>query len=355
MVGFSGWEMPVQYESLGVLASHFWTRKNASLFDVSHMLQTSWTGKDASRFLSSLVVGDVESLPVSASALSLFTNENGGIIDDTVINKQDVNSFYVVSNAGCAEKDLSHIRKHLTAFQNMGGDVSVNVIDNSLIALQGPLASSIVSSLVGTKLNSFSFMSSRQMEIKGIPVYISRCGYTGEDGFEISVNHNDVVKLCQILESHPGVEMAGLGARDSLRLEAGLCLYGHDLDETVSPIEAGLLWTIGKERRVSGGFLGDRKIISQIKEGVARRRVGLVIQGAPARENAVIFSQGEVVGKITSGCPSPVLKQNIAMGYVKSGLHKIGTSLQVRVRNKIQDAIIVKMPFIPQNYYRGEK
>ncbi|KAI8922330.1 hypothetical protein DFJ77DRAFT_506110 [Powellomyces hirtus] len=355
MVEFAGWDMPVQYSGLGVLASHMWTREKASLFDVSHMLQTRWVGKDRTKFIESLVVADVQALPVGSSTLSLFTNENGGIIDDTVINKQDDKGLYVVSNAGCAEKDLAHIRSHLQTFQNKGGDVDVQILDDvSLVALQGPSAAKVVSGLAGIDLQDFGFMTARHMNIRGIDVYISRCGYTGEDGFEISVPHKDVVKLTELFLDHPDVELAGLGARDSLRLEAGLCLYGHDLDDTVTPVEGGLTWTIGKRRREEGGFLGAEKIIPQIGKAVPRRRVGLVVEGAPAREGAEILNaDGETIGKVTSGCPSPVLKKNIAMGLVKNGFHKQGTELQVKVRNRLQKAKITKMPFVAQQYYRG--
>ena len=232
---------------------------------------------------------------------------------------------------------------------------------------KGPKAASVLAFLepsIAKSLSSFGFMTSRSLSIKGIQVYISRCGYTGEDGFEISVAHEDVVQLSKLFLNHPDVELAGLGARDSLRLEAGLCLYGHDLDETISPVQGGLTWTIGARRRTEGGFLGAEKILPQIKGGVSKRRVGLIVEGAPARgifpfnshntEHAEIVDlEGQVVGNITSGCPSPVLKQNIAMGYVKSGLHKVGTELQVRVRQRLQKAKIVKMPFVPHQYYRG--
>ncbi|KAI9208694.1 uncharacterized protein BJ171DRAFT_595803 [Polychytrium aggregatum] len=355
MVEFAGWAMPVQYSSLGVLASHHWTRQNASIFDVSHMLQTRWTGKDAVKFIESLVVADVQGLPVSASTLSLFTNEKGGIIDDTVINRHGESSLYVVSNAGCADKDLAHIHAQLAKFQNQGGDVDVKVLDDvSLVALQGPKAASVVSSLTNKDLSNFAFMSGRQMDIKGIPVYISRLGYTGEDGFEISVPHSEAVALTEHLLASPHVELAGLGARDSLRLEAGLCLYGHDLDETVTPVEGALVWTIGQRRRAEGGFLGADIILPQIKGGVSRRRIGLIVEGAPAREGAEILnSNQEVIGTITSGCPSPVLKKNVAMGYIKNGFHKSGTEVLVRVRGKVSKGVVTKMPFVPHNYYRG--
>ncbi|KAJ3050701.1 hypothetical protein HK097_008307 [Rhizophlyctis rosea] len=355
MVPFAGWEMPVQYSNLGVLASHNWTREKASLFDVSHMLQTKWIGKDHTRFIESLTVADIQSLPLGQSTLSVFTNTSGGIIDDTVINKQSDSNLYVVSNAGCAEKDLKHIREQLKGFQDKGGDVDVQVLEAfSLVALQGPSAAKVVESLVGKDLSDFKFMTSRHLDIKGIPVYISRCGYTGEDGFEISVPDSEVVRLSELLLENPDVELAGLGARDSLRLEAGLCLYGHDMDEATSPVEAGLTWTIGQRRRTEGGFLGAERILPQIKGGVPKRRVGLIVEGAPAREGAKILSvDGEELGTITSGCPSPVLKKNVAMGYVKSGFHKQGTDVQVQVRNRLQKAKITKMPFVPHQYYRG--
>lgn len=358
MVEFAGWDMPLQYNSLGMLSSHDWTRKSASIFDVSHMLQTKWTGKDRARFLESLVVADTEALAVGQSTLSVFTNDKGGIIDDTVINKQDDSCFYVVSNAGCADKDLAHIRHHLAKFQNQGGDVDVNVLDDvSLVAVQGPKAVNVVSMLAKTAdLKDFKFMTGRRMELGGIPVYISRCGYTGEDGFEISVPHAEVETLCNLMLKDPSVKLAGLAVRDSLRLEAGLCLYGHDLDDTVTPVEGGLTWTIGQRRRKEGGFLGAEKILSQIGKGaiVPRRRVGLFVNGAPARENAEILSlNGDIIGKVTSGCPSPVLKKNIAMGFVESGHHKQGTPLKIKVRGKLQDAVVTKMPFVEHQYYRG--
>ncbi|KAI8599349.1 hypothetical protein EDD21DRAFT_162332 [Dissophora ornata] len=352
MVPFAGWSMPVQYSNLGVGASHNWTRANASVFDVSHMLATRITGKDRVKFYETLTVADIESLPVGSSTLSVFTNENGGIIDDTIICKH-ADSLYVVSNAGCADKDLAHIRAHLTDFQNKGGDVDLKIIDDhALIALQGPKAAAVLEGLVGKDLRDFPFMDGRFMTIKGVDCHVARSGYTGEDGFEISVPNSDAVEFTRLLVSDPRVELAGLGARDSLRLEAGLCLYGHDLDDTITPVEAGLTWTIGKRRRVEGGFLGASKIQDQLKNGVSRRRIGLVVQGAPAREGAQIFANGELVGKVTSGCPSPSTKKNVAMGYVKNGLHKSGTELEVEVRGRKQKAVVTKMPFVPAGYHK---
>ncbi|TPX46674.1 aminomethyltransferase [Synchytrium endobioticum] len=355
MVPFAGWEMPVQYTKLGVLASHLHTREKASVFDVSHMLQTRWSGKDCLKFLEHLVVADLKALPVSASTLSLFTNERGGIVDDTVINKQTEDTFYVVSNAGCAEKDMAHILKELKGTAN-GWDVNVEVLsDASLIALQGPKAVDVLQGLVKEDLSSMGFMTSRFMDIKNIQTYTSRCGYTGEDGFEISVKSQDVTSLCEVLMGDPNVELAGLGARDSLRLEASLCLYGHDLNDDISPVEGCLTWTIGQRRRKEGGFIGADKILPQVVDAklAPRRRIGLLVEGAPAREGAPILDLGgEQIGTVTSGCPSPVLKKNIAMGYVKPGNQKIGNELRVEVRGRFQAAVVTKMPFVPHRYFR---
>ncbi|KAI8090576.1 aminomethyltransferase, mitochondrial-like protein [Thamnidium elegans] len=353
MVPFAGYAMPVTYSNMGMLASHNHTRQNASIFDVSHMLQSRLTGKDRNKFFETLVVADLNNLPVGHGTLSVFTNEQGGIIDDTIVMQHE-DSLYVVSNAGCADKDLAHIRKHLADFQNKGGDVDFNVItDHSLIAIQGPKAAAALEELVGKSLADFSFMHGRFMEVAGVPCHIARSGYTGEDGFELSVPTEEVVSITEKLLANPAVEMAGLGARDSLRLEAGLCLYGNDIDETTTPVEAGLTWTIPKSRRETGGFLGADKILPQIKGGVTRRRIGLVVEGAPARGGAEILNKaGEVVGTVTSGCPSPILKKNIAIGYVKNGNHKKGTELDVKVRNKVQKAVITKMPFVESNYHK---
>ncbi|ORX97336.1 hypothetical protein K493DRAFT_281358 [Basidiobolus meristosporus CBS 931.73] len=353
MVPYAGWSMPVKYASLGVLQSHLHTRENASIFDVSHMLQTRLTGKDRVQFIENLVVGDIQSLPLGHSTLSVFTNERGGIIDDTIICQQD-DSLYIVSNAGCADKDLKHIRQHLEAFQNQGGEAELKIIDDhSLLAIQGPKAAAALQELVDADLSKMNFMTGKMISIKGIDCHVARSGYTGEDGFEISIPTPEVTRIAELLLSNPNVEMAGLGARDSLRLEAGLCLYGNDLNEDITPIEAGLTWTIGKRRRAEGGFLGAEYILPQIKNGVEKRRVGLIVEGAPARENCEVYNaDGEKIGTTTSGVPSPSLKKNVAMAYVKSGFHKSNTELLVKVRNRMQKALVTKMPFVPSNYYK---
>lgn len=379
MVEFADHMLPIQYSDMGILASHMWTRTNASLFDVSHMLQTKlfknhnsnarWTGVDRVAFIESLVVSDIASLPTNTSTLSLFTTQSGGILDDTVITKKK-DSLYVVTNAGCAEKEFAHIKHHLSIYNTLqsvsGGTdkVVVEIVDNSLIALQGPLAVKVLNSISSENLDDMLFMQSRHVELGGFKVQLARGGYTGEDGFEISVEHKDVEALCELLVTFPEVRNAGLGARDSLRLEAGMCLYGHDIDGSITPIEAGNLrevllnylglgWTISKRRRDEGGFLGADKILPQIKGGVEKRRVGITVSGAPAREGAEIFSmEGAIIGKVTSGIPSPMLKVNIGMAYVQFGFHKAGTNVQTQVRNKMQSAKVVKLPFVPAKYHR---
>ncbi|KAJ1735752.1 hypothetical protein LPJ72_001711 [Coemansia sp. Benny D160-2] len=351
---FAGWDMPLVYADQGALDSHLHTRKHASIFDVSHMLQTRITGKDRHSFLEHLVVGDLKELPVGGSTLSLFTNENGGIEDDTIITQQE-NSLYVVSNAGCADKDLAHLLKYAKVFQDKGADVEVKRIDDhSLIALQGPSSQQALEQLAGIDLSQMSFMTGRNVDIRGIPCHVARSGYTGEDGFELSIPTGEVVAITEQLLENPKVKLAGLGARDSLRLEAGLCLYGSDIDSTTTPMEANLVWTVGKRRRAEGGFIGDSIILDQIaKKGGLRRRVGLVVEGAPARAHAKVLSvDGEEIGEITSGVPAPSLGKNIAMAYVKKGFNKKDTALKVKVRNRIQDATVVKMPFVPAKYHK---
>ncbi|KAJ1666186.1 hypothetical protein IW140_001786 [Coemansia sp. RSA 1813] len=351
---FAGWDMPLVYADQGALDSHLHTRKHASIFDVSHMLQTRVTGKDRHRFLEHLVVGDLKELPVGGSTLSLFTNENGGIEDDTIITQQD-GSLYVVSNAGCADKDLAHLLKHAKIFQDKGADVEVSKVeDHSLIALQGPSSQKALEQLAGIDLSQMPFMTGSFVDIKGVPCHVARSGYTGEDGFELSIPTGEVVAITGSLLENPEVKLAGLGARDSLRLEAGLCLYGSDIDSTTTPMEANLVWTVGKRRRAEGGFIGDSIILDQIaKKGGLRRRVGLVIEGAPARAHSKVLSaEGEEIGEITSGVPAPSLGKNIAMAYVKKGFNKRDTALKVQVRNRIQDAKVVKMPFVPAKYHK---
>eukprot|EP00296_Roombia_truncata_P000132 JP435794.1.p1 GENE.JP435794.1~~JP435794.1.p1 ORF type:complete len:378 (-),score=120.23 JP435794.1:254-1324(-) len=354
MVDFCGWSMPVMYKDT-IMNSHLNVRTKAGVFDVSHMGQLRFTGKDRVAFLESLVVADLQNLANGCSTLSVLTNENGGIIDDCVVTMGE-KYLYVVINAGCFDKDLVHINKHLQAFKDSGKDVSLHVMDDhALLALQGPSAMDVLGKLCEIDLAKMPFMTSIISDVNGRACRVTRCGYTGEDGFEISVPSAYAVALADVFLEN-GVLPAGLGARDTLRLEAGLCLYGNDLDETVSPVEAGLTWTIGKRRREEGGFVGSETILAQLAAGIKgaeRRRVGLAVTGAPARENAPILdAEGNKVGVVTSGTFSPSLKKPIAMGYIKPPMHKAGTDLGVEVRGKVSPVKVVKMPFVPSNYFK---
>eukprot|EP00124_Ichthyophonus_hoferi_P002325 Ihof_evm6s153 gene=Ihof_evmTU6s153 len=324
MVPFCGWSMPLQYRDMGIIDSHRYTRKNSSLFDVSHMLQLKFHGKDRVNFIEKLVVGSIAELASGTGSLSLITNEKGGIRDDTMINNAG-DHLYVVCNAGCAEKDLTHFEEHAAAYRAQGGDVNIEVLTNSLVALQGPKSAEVLRKLVDFDLSKFYFLNGVDATVGGVKgCRITRCGYTGEDGFEISIPQDRAVELTTILLGDPVVRPAGLGARDSLRLEAGLCLYGHDIDDDITPIEANLTWTIGKRRRTEGGFLGSDVILAQLAaKGGLRRRVGLIVDGAPARDHAEILdAAGNSIGKITSGVPSPCLGANVAMGYVDKAFAK---------------------------------
>ena len=374
MVPFGGFEMPVQYTGLSVSASHHFTREKASLFDVGHMVQHRFEGPGATAFLQRITPGSLASLPTHQSTLSaLLWPGIGSIVDDTVITRLGPELFYVVTNAACREKDLAYLNEQLAAWD--GAEVRHEVLDGwGLIALQGPLSEELLAQVLedptATNLRELYFGQSRFAKVKGAtePVLISRAGYTGEDGFEISISPADTVSVTETLLSTSGsdkLQFAGLGARDSLRLEAGMCLYGHDLDDTTTPVEGALGWIVGKDRRNPASdadkFHGADVVLAQLTpkskggSGVSRRRVGLTIEGAPAREGAEIVDAqtSEKIGVITSGCPSPTLGKNIAMGYVKDGLHKAGTEVQVLVRGRPRKAVITKMPFVPAKYWKA--
>ncbi|XP_029911085.1 aminomethyltransferase, mitochondrial [Myripristis murdjan] len=354
MVEFAGWSMPVQYKDSHIV-SHMHTREHCSIFDVSHMLQTKVHGKDRVKFMESLVVADVGELQDNQGTLSLFTNEKGGIMDDLIVTKTDQGYLYIVSNAGCADKDSAHMKARLAEFKAAGLDVDLEFLDEALIAVQGPSMSRVLQAGLKEDLGKLTFMTSTLATVFGVPgCRVTRCGYTGEDGVEISVPRSRVVELTEKMLANSEVKLAGLGARDSLRLEAGLCLYGNDIDETTTPVEATLVWTIGKRRRQTKDFPGAAIIVPQIKAKTARKRVGLVSTGPPVRQHTpILSSDGKVIGEVTSGCPSPCLKKNVAMGYVDAAFAKNGTALQVEVRKKAVPAVVSKMPFVPTNYYSG--
>jgi len=359
IVDFAGYALPVQYSD-SIQESHLHARSSAAVFDVSHMGQILISGKDRISFIESLIVGDVESLNENQGRLSLLTNDQGGIYDDLIVTRKPDHLFVVV-NGACKENDLKIMRSHLDTW-NKEHDSPVEiqyVEDRSLIALQGPKAVEVLQDLVDADvdLSKMGFMYAMDAKVGGFDCWISRCGYTGEDGFEISVTNTDALSLLRMILSDERAKPTGLAVRDTLRLEAGLCLYGHDLNENITPNEGGLLWTISKRRRNEGGFPGHNVVMQQIKDKVSQKRVGILVEkGAPAREGAEILSpEGEIIGSITSGTFSPSLKKKIAMGYIKRGYFKKGTKVSVKVRNKINPATVVSMPFVASNYYFPKK
>lgn len=341
-------------------------------------VQQRISGAGATALLEKITPSSLAAIKPFHSTLSCFLHPiTGGIVDDTVITRLGPELFYLVTNAGCREKDSAYLSREIDEAQKGVGDIKWEILHNwGLVALQGPLSADVLrNALVGSEqldFQSFHFGQCKQVSIF-LPhnsittsIQVTRSGYTGEDGFEISISPEAVQPVVEHLLQSAGPErlrLAGLGARDSLRLEAGMCLYDHDLDDTTTPVEAGLAWIVHKNRRTAGGFHGDRVILQQLQPakdggGPSRRRVGLVIQGAPAREGAEIVTldgkdqEPKVIGKVTSGSPSPTLGQNIAMGYVQNGYHKVGTELKVLVRGKRREAKVVKMPFVPNRYYK---
>jgi aminomethyltransferase len=349
MVPFAGYDMPVQYPT-GVLTEHNWTRENAGLFDVSHMGQCAITAPDfdiACAALEKIVPADLKSLVPGQQRYSQLLNEAGGILDDMMITRQTV-GFYVVVNAGRKLGDYAHL------MSNLPDVVELKIWDHhSLLALQGPKAEAVLSAL-DSKAKDIAFMHSAQLSLGGIEAHVSRSGYTGEDGFEISIPSEHAAKLWQLLLANAFVKPIGLGARDSLRLEAGLCLYGHDIDETTSPQEAGLMWSIAKRRREQGGFIGTTRVQNEIITGVKRKRVGIKPDGrAPAREGTVIQNAaGRAIGIITSGGFGPTINGPVAMGYVETEYASEGTPLLLIVRDKALPASVVKLPFVPNRFKR---
>jgi aminomethyltransferase len=352
MITFGGYALPVNYNK-GVLAEHLFTRAKAGLFDVSHMGQAFLTGKNAASRLESLLPGDIVALEPDRIRYSQLTNELGGIIDDLMVTRLAPDAkgerLFLVVNAACKTADFAHIRAKLQ-------DLRLDVLDRALLALQGPAAAGVLERHV-PGVSALPFMAQGRFVWRGEELYISRSGYTGEDGFEISLPADAAAPFADGLLLEEDVEPIGLGARDSLRLEAGLCLYGHDIDETTSPIEAGLAWSISKRRRAQGGFPGAARIQKELIEAPARRRVGLAPEGrAPAREGAEIaVPGGKVVGIVTSGGFSPSLARPIAMGYAPPAFAGEGTMLDLIVRGKALPARVVALPFVPHAYYRPNK
>lgn len=346
MVSFAGYLMPVQYE--GIIAEHQWTRSSASLFDVSHMGQFHVSGKDLERSLESVLPSDVMTLREGRLRYSVLTSETGGIIDDLIATRRGDHFYLVVNGATCAG-DLDYLRARLSNL------VIDHMREQALLALQGPKAASVLEGLA-PGVSELTFMSGAPFRIGSVTAWISRSGYTGEDGFEISVPAVHAEDLANQLVGNEAVRPAGLGARDSLRLEAGLPLYGHDLDQDTSPVEAGLDFVIPLRRREEGGFPGDERIINELSEGPNLRRVGLRIAGRqPVREGAeVVDLEGEPIGRVTSGGYAPSLEAPIAMAYVPAASATNGTQLRLSQRARIFDAEVVEIPFVPHRYHRRE-
>ncbi|WP_441237140.1 glycine cleavage system aminomethyltransferase GcvT [Bradyrhizobium sp. 930_D9_N1_4] len=357
MVPFAGYDMPVQYPA-GVLKEHLQTRTAAGLFDVSHMGQLALRPKsgkveDAARALERLVPQDIVAIAPGRQRYAQFTNKDGGLLDDLMVANFGDHLFLVV-NAACKDADEAHLRANLSS-----DCVIDSLADRALIALQGPKAESALAKLCA-EAPAMKFMDAGPHKVAGIDCFVSRSGYTGEDGFEISVPAADAARLARTLLDNPDVMPIGLGARDSLRLEAGLCLYGHDIDTATTPVEAALEWSVQKSRRTggarAGGFPGASNILAHFDHGASRRRVGLLAQGrAPVREGALLFADdagGDAIGKVTSGGFGPSLNAPVAMGYVPTSLSALDTKLFAEVRGQRLALTVAAMPFVKNTYKR---
>lgn len=355
MVPFAGYDMPVQYP-MGIMKEHNHTRDRAGLFDVSHMGQVILRGgsyQHVARAFESLVPMDVLGLGEGRQRYGLFLNAQGGILDDLMFaNRGD--HLFVVVNAACKAQDIAHMTAAL------GPDVQVDVVeDRALLALQGPMAESVLTEFA-PEAAAMSFMDVRTIDLDGVEAWVSRSGYTGEDGYEISVPADQADRLARELLNHDDVMPIGLGARDSLRLEAGLCLYGHDIDTDTLPVEAGLIWAIQKVRRNegarAGGFPGAEAVLAQIEQGASRKRVGLRPEGrAPMREGVELFADaegGEAIGRVTSGGFGPTVGGPVAMGYVPADLAGPGATVFGELRGKRQPVTVTKLPFVAANFKR---
>lgn len=352
MVPFAGYAMPVQYKD-GILSEHLWTRENAGLFDVSHMGQRFLIGADhetTARALETLIPADIVGLKPGQQRYSQFLNAEGGILDDLMVTRPadpaEDGVLYLVVNAACKNDDDKLLEKLPLKF--------LRADHRALLALQGPKAADALARHA-PGVAEMGFMSSLSTTFDGIPINVSRSGYTGEDGYEISVANDKAVALFDALLSEPEVKPIGLGARDSLRLEAGLCLYGHDIDTTTSPIEGQLQWSIQKRRREAGDFPGAARILKEWSEGPSRKRVGILPEGkAPAREGTEIMKDGAVIGRVTSGGFGPSVNGPVAMGYVDAAHATPDTQIELMVRGKALPARIVPLPFVPNRFVRKQ-
>jgi len=363
MVEFAGYHMPVQYE--GVMPEHLWTRAHAGLFDVSHMGQLLFTGGGVAEALEALLPADVKGLSEGRMRYSLLLAENGGILDDLMLTRLpagtpfasgepgaawlDTNgSFYMVVNGATKWDDIAHLREHLP------DEITLNHMeDRALLALQGPEAAAALAR-VAPGVEALSFMTAGAFTVAGVEAWVSRSGYTGEDGFEISIPAVAAEKVADALLAQPEVKPIGLGARDSLRLEAGLPLYGHDLDEETTPVAADLGFALSRRRREEGGFPGHARIMLEREQGAIQKRVGLVVEGRqPVREGALVLDgEGSEVGRVTSGGFSPTLQRPIAMAYVPAASAEAGTEIRLEQRGKLFTGTVTPLPFVPHRYHR---
>jgi aminomethyltransferase len=345
MVDFAGWEMPVQYP-MGIMGEHKHCREKAALFDVSHMGQVILRGENVGEKLEAICPQAFKALKTGKARYGFFTNDAGGIMDDLIVaNAGD--HFFVVVNASMRHQDIPHMQKHLE-----GVEVT-EIFDRALIAVQGPSAEDVVGDLCPAA-RDLKFMETTMGQINGVDCRISRLGYTGEDGYEISIPEDKAVDIARAFLAHEDCEPAGLGARDSLRLEAGLCLYGNDIDGDTSPVEGNLTWAMQKRRKEEGGFPGADRILRELAEGPEKLLVGIKPQGrAPAREGVEVQClEGNTIGKITSGGFGPTVGGPVAMGYVSKGHGAAGETVNLIIRGKAQPAEIVALPFVTQNYKR---
>lgn len=351
MVPFAGYDMPVQYPE-GLMKEHQHTREQAGLFDVSHMGQVVVRGENVASELEKLIPVDLEALENNKQSYGVFTNEQGGILDDLIACRWSETEYFLVVNAACKTQDIAHLKAHL-----QGCELEV-LDDRALLALQGPAAKEVMAELAPAA-TELVFMSGCRVQVDGIDCYVTRSGYTGEDGFEISVSADQCEQLARKLLSYDVVKPIGLGARDSLRLEAGLCLYGHDMNTDITPIEASLLWSISKSRRAdgakAGGFQGADSVLVQIANGADKKRVGFAVEGrGPVREGSeIVDGEGNTIGVVTSGTFGPTKGEPVAMGYVQTEFASVDTEVAALVRGKPRKLTVSKMPFVPQNYYRG--
>lgn len=348
IVPFAGYEMPLQYSS-GIKQEHLHCRSHAGLFDISHMGQITLQGRQGVALLESLIPSKISELKQGQQRYSVLTNDSGGILDDIMLTNMGEH-FLLVVNAACKDEDFAYLQSKSSHLSDE--DCRFEVLDNALLALQGPSAASVLQELAPETAN-LNFMQGSVFDIAGISCIINRCGYTGEDGFEISLPGEQAVVLADVLLKHDEVELIGLGARDTLRLEAGLCLYGHDIGEDTTPVEADIQWIIN-DKTLQNHYPGSDIIRQQLASGASRKRVGLMMDGkVPFREGMDILDEaGEIVGRTTSGGFSPSLGKPIAMAYIKSELAKTDQQLQVKIRNKIYQLETVALPFVKHRYHR---